>query len=157
MKPNALPSQDILNSRFRYNQTTGKLYYAGTHTECEGTRNNKGYLQISVNGIKYLKHRIIYKMVTGEDPTVIDHKDHNPKNNKWNNLRNCSTNQNLQNRKPMKNNKLGISGVTAKRDKFVATIQDKYLGIFDNLNDAVKARQKAEKEIFGKFTYKKKV
>ena len=56
-----------------------------------------------------------------------------------------------------KNNTSGVKGVTwcKSRRKWVAQIMFKrkhyHLGRFDNIEDAIKARKKAEVEIFGKF------
>lgn len=56
-----------------------------------------------------------------------------------------------------KNNTSGIKGVYRSNNKWIATIQKnkkrKYLGIFDNFDDAVFARQQAEKKFFGNFRF----
>lgn len=62
---------------------------------------------------------------------------------------------NLINSKPYKTSKTGVRGVTLNRDRYVARITFKgetyYLGRFMYLEDAEKARQEAEKNIYGDF------
>lgn len=48
---------------------------------------SQGYLRIELNGVRYLAHRLVWKMVTGEEPPrLIKHLDLNLANNRWNNL-----------------------------------------------------------------------
>ena len=58
-------------------------------------------------------------------------------------------------KKLQKNNTSGYTGVRARGDKWIATITFKkqvyYLGIYDQLQDAVEARKKAEEQLFGPF------
>lgn len=60
-----------------------------------------GYLcgSLTYNGDKYRyrAHRIIYKIMTGEEPDIIDHADGNPANNAWDNLRAVSRAENARN------------------------------------------------------------
>jgi hypothetical protein len=48
---------------------------------------------------RYMVHRIIWKMVTGKEPNVIDHIDGDPTNNRFDNLRSCTLSQNHANQR----------------------------------------------------------
>ena len=94
----ALPSADELLSVFSYNPETGEL--SRIHSKRKvGSRNPKGYLVVSYKGGCYPATRLIWMMVTGEDPKdyFIDHIDRNPHNNKWSNLRLASRSFNKMN------------------------------------------------------------
>ena len=105
---------------------------------------------------KYL-HRIIMGEPDGMD---VDHIDGDPLNNRRSNLRICTHNENMTNRKISKNNTSGFKGVYwSKRDNNWRS-QIKYnnkrihLGCFDSLEEATKARKDAEEKYFGEFNRK---
>lgn len=53
-----------------------------------GCANASGHLQISINSRLYMAHRLAFVWMTGCWPTMfIDHRDGNPANNCWSNLR----------------------------------------------------------------------
>ena len=89
--------------------------------------------------------------------TNYDHIDRNPLNNRRNNLRFATLQENNRNRNIFKNNTSGIMGVDwdKKRNKWRSRIYiDKKrleLGFFINKEDAVRARLRAEKEHYGEF------
>lgn len=84
-----------------------------------------------------------------------DHIDRNPLNNRKSNLRPASVNENNQNHSIFTNNTSGFSGVNFHKivDKWCAriSVENKriHLGYFNNKNDAIKARLKAELEYYG--------
>ena len=84
-----------------------------------------------------------------------DHIDRNPLNNRKENLRPCTQDDNTKNHSLYSTNKSGVSGVCYSKNKYMAYIYYNYkkieLGSFDNKNDAIIARLKAEKEYFGEF------
>lgn len=102
-------------------------------------------------------HRIIMN-VSNKD-IVVDHIDHNPSNNRKENLRIANKSQNARNHKIFSSNTSGCSGVVFSKvaGKWAATIMVNYqsihLGLFDNYDDAVIARKEAEKKYFGDFQY----
>lgn len=117
-----------------------------------------GYSFIIVNRGRFSTHRIIYALIHGTEPDIIDHIDGNPLNNKIENLRECSSQVNVSKRKQNKDNKSGYRGVHWNRDKckWRAAIRYKSkvknLGDFSNITDAARAYNKAAQyfnETFG--------
>lgn len=92
--------------------------------------------------------------------TEIDHIDRNRANNRKSNLRFCSDKENSINHSLRKDNISGVVGVRLlKNDKWAAriTINNKevHLGVFENFDDAVKTRLKAEEKYFKEFAPQK--
>ncbi len=125
-----------------------------------GTPSTGGYRIVKIKGVKYLTHRIMYYMYTGEDPVgyEIDHVDGNPANNQKGNLRIATHAQNCQNKKVSGRNTSGHQGVTYRtaRKKWSAYIrlngEPMHLGYFDNKEDAVKTYIAACNEHFGEYS-----
>lgn len=114
-----------------------------------GGPNMKGYWSVTVDGRRYLAHVLAWFFMVGEwPPHEVDHRDGDGLNNRWLNLRSATHKQNLENRK-----RAGC-GVTwdAKRGKWVAQIKHQYrrvfLGRFQDKQDAIAARQTAERALF---------
>ncbi len=55
------------------------------------------YRRVSIDGEKYLVHRLIYFYMTGKWPNIVDHNDGNGLNNKWKNIRNTDKAGNAKN------------------------------------------------------------
>lgn len=118
--------------------------------------NKAGYIiTYYYNTIIYL-HRLI---MNPESNMVIDHINHNLFDNRKNNLRVVTQEENGMNKSKNKNNKSGVTGVSyyKKEDKWIASIQvhkkSISLGQFDKFEDAVKVRKEAEEKYFGKYSY----
>jgi hypothetical protein len=123
-----------------------------------GTVGTKGYIMIGIGKIYYLAHRIIWKMMTGVDPTdQVDHEDTNRSNNRWKNLREAANGPNIQNSKIRKDNKSGIKGVHwdeyHKAWKPTISVDGKQvqLGRYKKLEDAAKVRRDAAERLHGEF------
>lgn len=100
-------------------------------------------------------HRVIVNAPHGKD---VDHRDGNGLNNQRNNLRVCEHRQNMRNlTKLPSTNTSGVLGVCwhGRHKKWNAkiTVNDKriHLGYFDDIEDAIAARKKAEEKYFGRF------
>jgi hypothetical protein len=99
----------------------------------------------------------MHTMLTGFPKT--DHRDLNGTNNRRDNLRPCTQQQNGRNCGPKKNNKSGYKGVYfyPSRDKYAAEISTGArrikLGYFASKEDAARAYDKAAKEHFGEFAW----
>lgn len=107
----------------------------------------------NIFGTKYYAHRIIWLYVTGHWPNPeIDHKNRNPTDNRWSNLRETGRLGNGKNLTIKKNNTSGHTGVGwhTKAGKYYAEIkvnhQKIHLGLFHSLEVAVIARKIAERK-----------
>lgn len=116
-----------------------------------GYINVSGYIAISIDSKKYLAHRLAWLYMTGEWPeNQTDHIDHVRDNNKWDNLRKATNQENLKNQSIRKNNESGITGVCWHKtaNKWMAYINlsegSKYLGIFTDWFEAACARKSAD-------------
>ena len=112
-----------------------------------------GYIKCHLKGKPYYLHRLIFLYMTGILPgesEQVDHIDHDKKNNRWENLRIVTNAENGQNKKMLARNTSGIMGVcwSKERMKWQAAIKvngkRKFLGRFDDINDAALARKNAE-------------
>jgi hypothetical protein len=88
----------------------------------------------------------------------IDHRNGDKLDNRKENLRHVTHTQNMRNRQKLSTrNTSGCTGVSRfSRDaRWRAEIKvegkTKHLGLFESLNDAIKARKVAEKRYYGKF------
>lgn len=81
-------------------------------------------VQIRIDGVLHLAHRLAWLYMTGSFPKLhIDHKNGDPQDNRWKNLRDVSRSVNLQNqRHARKNNTTGMLGVARNRNRFKAVI-----------------------------------
>ena len=90
---------------------------------------------------------------------VVDHINGNVYDNRKSNLRVVTQQENTMNQKKPKNNTSGVTGVGfyKKNNKWGASIRcgvnTIFLGLFDNFEDAVKARKEAEEKYFGEYSY----
>lgn len=131
----ALPPQEYLKELLDYDQTSGKLYWKWRpirNSENErtykawltryvgkeaGSRHYaNGYIDIRLGDKKLHKaHRVIWKMMTGEDPILaIDHTNGCGWDNRWENLRLATNQENARNSKT--SSATGYKGVVKKRD-----------------------------------------
>lgn len=107
----------------------------------------QGYREGSLFGRAVKAHRIIFKMMTGDEPDVIDHVDRNRLNNRIENLRASSKSENAMNSGLPSNNTSGHKGVSRKGDKWRAYLNGNHVGVFPTIEEAVAAREAAEKEL----------
>lgn len=100
------------------------------------------------------QHRIILGCSKDE---IVDHKNQKRHDNRKENLRKATKQQNAINRGAGINSKSGIKGVSksANGEKYYARIsvdgKTKHLGTFDTARDAKACRQMVEFELFGEF------
>ena len=91
------------------------------------------------------------------DNLVIDHINHNPLDNRRDNLRICTQQENDFNKSIQCNNTSGVPGVyfVKRRNKWQAQIKinrkNIFLGYYNTIEEAAEARRLAEIEYFGEF------
>lgn len=172
-KKTKLPSLKYLQDRFSYDPKSGELTWKTRprhhfqssmvwktwNTKWAGKKvgsvDSKGHGRLLVKGKPTGVHRVCWKLYYGHDPVNdIDHIDHNPLNNRIDNLRDVTHRENCRNLKLNRNNKSGHMGVfwIAKLGKWQAKIRDNYkdvnLGFYLTLDEAISARKEGEK-IYG--------
>jgi hypothetical protein len=149
MKSIPLPTKEYLSQCFRYEPWSGNLFwrhrpvdhftgdgnrpaewaakswntrYAGSRALCSVTA--QGYFSGSLNGRHVLSHRVIWKLVHGSEPDLIDHKNRDKSNNRIGNLRPADKRLNGRNTGLYRTNTSGVAGVSARAGGFQAAIRD---------------------------------
>ncbi|MBE8596836.1 HNH endonuclease [Xenorhabdus sp. BG5] len=121
------------------------------------------YKLIRINGRILSLHRIIWMLLNGPiiDGLVIDHINGNTRDNRICNLRACSQEENLRNRKTHSNNQCGLKGVyfdgsRVRPSQWRAQIRHQgrkiYLGRFPTKEQAHSAYIRAAKKLHGEFS-----
>ena len=118
---------DRLRSLFRYEPDTGHLIRLWPATrKCDeryvgapiGHPSTLGYTLVSIDGRKYLAHRLAWLWMTGDWPQHgIDHINGTGTDNRWENLRSATVSQNAANRGVQANSRSGIKGVWFDRSR----------------------------------------
>lgn len=122
-----------------------------------GFKNNQGYLQVSIEGKKYLVHRLVFFMHYGYFPQEVDHINNVITDNRVENLREASRIQNCYNQKNRQKGISGIKNVEWKGDKkkwrvvFRVNGKSKHFGYFDDIVLAEQVAQKARNIYHGEF------
>lgn len=141
---------DPASGLFTHTKDYGRVK-AGQHVS---SLDSHGYIRVSYKGKRYLGHRVAFYLMTGKWPEQdVDHIDGNRTNNKWNNLREATRSQNLQNQKCTR----GVSrfkGVTFNGSVFVAQIGKRgksYIGCSKSEKEAAMIYNNAARVLFGNF------
>lgn len=142
-------SSDVLQKRWNA-KYAGKEAFFGTM--------KSGYKKGFLNGKFYLAHRVAWVMEKGTNPpSIIDHINGDPSDNRICNLRAASRSQNAANSKIRKDSTTGLKGVSwhPQSKKWRARISSgkirKCLGLFDSVEDAHLAYCDAAKKTNGSF------
>jgi hypothetical protein len=120
-----------------------------------GTLTPKGYLTASVHGRLHRVHRLVFLYFHGYIPEQVDHIDNNRTNNRIENLREATSEQNNHNRMPMSQSQ--IKGVywVKESNKWVAAIGIKrkkiHLGTFQTIEEAALVATQARQKLHGEF------
>jgi len=153
-------TQELVKELFDYRD--GELYWKNAKQGvAKGRKAGNGkigpYLQVMVNRKGYNVHRLIAILHYGDFDGVVDHIDGNTRNNKIENLRIATREQNSWNAKKNSKNTTGVKGVSLIKSnkKYQATIcikgKNKNLGQFVLLQDAKNAVEKARRDLHGDF------
>lgn len=183
MAAKPLPPQEVLRQLLRYEPETGKLFWkerTAAQMNCIDDRgptwaanqwnsknsgkeaftasDRRGYMHGKVRGTKYQAHRVIWKLVYGEDPEFIDHINGVQGDNRLSNLRNCTNEENSRNYAKKIAGSSQYRGVCwVKRDHaWAARISAGNLGkinigYFPNEIDAARAYDQKAMELHGEF------
>ena len=155
---------DELNAAFVYCMVTGVIRHKITRGYRGGiaragdiatSRDGKGYLTVSLNGVNYKAHRVAW-LLHYKEPLgnfQIDHIDGDKSNNRIKNLRLVNNRENGMNQRKRKDSTSGVTGVcwNKKDGVWVAYISKnekrKHLGSFKDKFEAVCARKSAERKL----------
>ena len=152
LKTKALPSASELWELFEFNPLTGELFHAKarrgvTQGSSAGYRRTNGYVEVA----KMLRHRVVYKWVTGEDPgaMLVDHINRCPGDDRFSNLR-------LADPAESSANTAGCAIEKRKNGRYSVRISKNYkrinLGTFDTEAEARAAYEEASKRLHGEFS-----
>ena len=152
-------TKDLLNEVFDYNGKTlyWKISTRGHRVGQEAGSITSGYYYVKFNNKLYKAHRLIYLMVHGVLPDLIDHIDGNPLNNAIENLRPATKSQNGFNRKLNSNSSTGVKGVgwDKQSGKYKARcwVQKKMhtIGFLDSIEEAADALKSARTQLHGEY------
>lgn len=133
------------SDRLRVDPLTGDLWWTMQKHRVgmiAGQVRRDGYRYVVFQRRRYLAHRIVWYLLYGEMPELIDHINGNPQDNRPENLRSASSVLNSQNRRrPTRGNKTGFLGVVKAGKKFRSSLgvggkQCIYLGTFETAEAA---------------------
>lgn len=141
-------TQELLKEYLHYEPLTGVFTWVKKPNRnillgsIAGCLDSNGYLKITILGNQTYGHRLAFLYMTGSIPPEIDHKDLNPSNCVWGNLRPCTKAENARNRRLNSRNTSGIKGVRwcKQANKWKVTIvtdyKQQHLGYFSKLEEA---------------------
>ena len=171
-----LPNREFLFQCFNYDPDTGVLTWkerprshfatdrgwskfhtsfagtaAGVVTNLEGDRS---CILVCINGTRYLAHRIIWKMLTDQEPPEVDHWDGDDLNNRKANLRAADRKTNARNVKKHVDNPR-MKGVYPNKKGWCSKIMldgvTHHLGTYQTQEEAYAAYCKAARELHREF------
>lgn len=113
----------------------------------------QGYAVANINHIVTKINHVIFPQIKHK---VQDHINGNKLDNRKCNIRYCTPTENSRNCGVPKNSSTGVTGVVKTRNNtYMARImvdrKEMYIGIYKTFEEAVKARQEAEKKYFGEY------
>lgn len=157
-------TQEYLRSLFHYDPETGVLTWKERPREHfvsnrgwntwnvknagrrAGADCGPNYWRVSVDKRRYLLHRVIWMLVHGSWPVVIDHLNGDRGDNRISNLRNTTKAENNKNRAMDTRNTSGVAGVSWNKrlSKWQSKLSRRHLGFFEAKEAAIRARKAAE-------------
>ena len=154
--------QTELKLQFEYDPLTGIFRRVkrrdayGNLTTCDyiivGDNGQRGYKRVSINGKRYLLHKLVFLYIDGVYPDVeVDHLNGNTSDNRLLNLRVSGRLSNRLNLKLYSTNTSGFTGVTFRNGRYyVQACKNRKTyskGSFSRLEDAILARKELNSEL----------
>lgn len=154
-----------LRERLTYEPETGVFRWKTVRSrrlkpgDRAGHRHNHGYRLITLKDRDYPEHHLAWLWMTGDWPSgIVDHKNLDRSDNRWENLRAASPSENMHNSVLRRNNTTGFRGVYRRGNgKFLAQLRhgDKIfrLGGFDTAEKASAAYEELSASLRGGRAY----
>lgn len=142
------------NNMMKYNPNTGEFTKNG---RVIGHRGKTGHLYVHFEGRTQHAARVAFILMGESLPETVDHIDRDPTNNRWENLRAATYQQNQYNKKGCRNSTSRYKGVsfTKAKNLWRACIQidgkTKHLGYFKCETGAALCYNKFAKELHKEF------
>lgn len=116
---------------------------------------HRGELTFDGRRLRLRAHRVAFALLTGEEPEIVDHKNHDTADNRGENLRAATFADNARNHRGFQHRALP-KGVYKGRSRFEARAYDAqgrktYLGAFDTPDEAYAAYCTFAKATHGEF------
>lgn len=147
-----MPRAKLNKTRFEYDPETGLFFGLKVKVDRDG------YLLAFIDRKKFLLHRLVF-LLEGIDISgkLVDHIDGNRQNNKRDNLRLVTFQENTYNKKVGKNNTSGHKGITLEpngkwRARISADKKRYSLGVFNSLDLALDALNKERQKLHGEYS-----
>jgi len=152
-RASSLLCYEASTGEFRWRVSRGNLRSGAI----AGTLDSYGYVQIKIDGVLILAHRLAWLLTVGDPPPFLDHINGDRSDNRFANLRPATRRQNAGNRKPNRGTKTGLKGVrkVAGCSTFRAVIggskDRQHLGTFPTAEEAHAAYVAAARARYGEF------
>ena len=162
MADKSMPDVAYLRECFHYDPDTGVLRWRhrpnvaawrnGKLAGKAATRLREGYLMVCLDGRAYGVHRVAWKMMKGRDPSdLIDHINGDRSDNRWNNLRAATNQENQWNKSTTKKTSGLPKGVYFRAGRRLPYSAAIVLGSFSTIEEASAARDEAAQRLHGIF------
>lgn len=155
-------TQERLKELFEYKDgrldRRGRRAKGGRHKPI-GTWDNRGYLRVAIDKKRYSVHRLIFLYHHGYIPEFLDHINRDRGDNRIENLRECTQQQNMANSSISKRNTTGYRGVFYSKDvgKHASRINHggrvRLIGYFDTPQEAAHWYNVVARIHYGEFAY----
>lgn len=137
-----LPAAERLHELLVYDAATGVLVWRKTGRTA--TERNGRYLRLTIKGKHFQAHRVIWKLMTGDDPPEeVNHWNRDGTDNRWTNLRLASSAQNHHYRTSVRRSGLSRGFRRRENGNYQARIQvdgqEICLGTFATAEEADRA------------------
>lgn len=140
-----------------YDRATGQIRFK-RKPHHRGWVNASGYLVVKIKGREFYVHRIVVFLETGEWPAMVDHQNSSKLDNRFDNIRAATAQQNNFNKPCRSDSTVGIKGVSRHGPNWRARIKVngayRCLGSFPTTAEASAAYEKAASEVHGDFAYR---
>ena len=158
-----MATEEYIRSLFDYEPETGIVrrkvgrrgHAAG---EVAGWTRQDGYRIIRIKKQDFLAHRIAWLIMTGRwPPDQIDHKNHDPSDNRWDNLRQATSAENNQNSRKKRPTTIykGVYRTPSSRWYSMIYVNNTqtYLGAYSTPEEAARAYKEASIKYFGQYAH----